>query len=159
MVTLRLTMETSRAPPGTGTGLNNTALMSVNTIVLRPIPNPRVATTAAENHQWERIIRSAKRRSFLMRPSYGETNDLVPPLTRNSERVGIESDFRRDTSPAYSIQGMFGGRTKAHRRAFPSESRLPQTQCSAHPCDRALPISDMPFPRPLPLACSLILAH
>src|SRR3954447_18871819 len=93
IVLLRLIIETRRAPPGTGTGLNNTALISVNTMVLRPMPRARVATTAAENQAWEMIIRSANRRSFLMCPSYGMTNDLVPGLTRNSEQTRIRRQF------------------------------------------------------------------
>ena len=60
-------IATSRSPPGTPTGLKSTAFTSVKTIVLRPMPIASVATTAAENQRWARIIRRAKRRSRVVR--------------------------------------------------------------------------------------------
>ena len=53
-----LSMQTSRSPPGTGTGLYRTAFTSVKTIVFRPIPVASVAIIAAENHRCARIPRT-----------------------------------------------------------------------------------------------------
>src|SRR5947209_18537434 len=97
-----LKMETRRAPPGTGTGLNSTALISVNTMVFKPIPSARVATTAAENQRWEKIIRRAKRRSFLMGPSYGMTHGVGWRLTRGAQIKGDELRLSRRARGIYS---------------------------------------------------------
>ena len=51
--------------------MKSTALISVNTIVFKPMPRAKVATTASENQRCEKIIRSAKRKSFVMRPPKG----------------------------------------------------------------------------------------
>src|SRR5258707_893426 len=59
-------MTTRRSPPGTAIGLNITALTSVKTIVLSPMPSASVSTTAAENQRCVRIMRSAKRKSCVM---------------------------------------------------------------------------------------------
>src|SRR5277367_6081446 len=73
-------MARRRSPPGTGTGLKSAPLISVKTMVLRPIPRARVATTAAENQRREAIIRRAKRRSFSMNKPYAGAAEFVRRL-------------------------------------------------------------------------------
>src|SRR5882762_2104149 len=74
---------TSRAPPGTATGLSRTASTSVKTIVFRPMPRARVATTAAENQRWARIIRRAKRRSCAMTLVTEDDSGVFPEFFEN----------------------------------------------------------------------------
>ncbi len=98
-VRLRWLSATSRSPPGTATGLSSTAFTSVKTIVLRPMPIASVATTAAENQRWARIIRTAKRKSFAMTSNYAKKLSEVP---RDSVKMFGASGFdinRRRQAP------------------------------------------------------------
>src|SRR5258707_4645766 len=88
-VMFRLRMATRRSQPGSGTGLNNAALTKVKTIVFRPMPSARVATTAAENQRWEEIIRKANRRSCLIEAGYDVRGQIVPAVLEGWFAFGI----------------------------------------------------------------------